>query len=67
MDFEKCPKCRTIRMHEDGKCLSCGYISSVRASINALYSSKRTKKYQRKTNSSLFTSSTKEKFIKNIY
>lgn len=36
----RCSVCRTMRMHENGKCLICGYISSTRESINYLYGSK---------------------------
>jgi predicted ATP-dependent serine protease len=39
----KCVKCRAVKMHEDGKCMICGHISSVRNSIEALYPSNRNK------------------------
>jgi hypothetical protein len=46
MDIHKCPKCMELRMFEDGICKNCGYCSSIRASINALYSQKKNSKYQ---------------------
>jgi hypothetical protein len=46
MDIHKCPECMALRMFEDGKCTNCGYCSSIRASINALYSQKKNSKYQ---------------------
>jgi hypothetical protein len=41
MEFIHCPECRGIKMFQDGKCMVCGYISSVRQSINYLYSPKK--------------------------
>jgi hypothetical protein len=46
MEIHKCPECMALRMFEDGKCTNCGYCSSIRASINALYSQKKNTKYQ---------------------
>lgn len=46
MDIHKCPECRALRLFEEGKCINCGYCSSIRASINALYSKKKNSKYQ---------------------
>jgi hypothetical protein len=46
MDIHKCPECMALRMFEDGICTNCGYCSSIRASINALYSQKKKIKYQ---------------------
>jgi hypothetical protein len=46
MDIHKCPECIALRLFEDGRCTKCGYCSSIRASINALYSQKKNTKYQ---------------------
>lgn len=46
MDIHKCPECMALRMFEDGRCTNCGYCSSIRASINELYSQKKNNKYQ---------------------
>jgi hypothetical protein len=46
MDIHKCPECMALRMFEDGTCTNCGYCSSIRASINALYSRKKNSKFQ---------------------
>jgi predicted ATP-dependent serine protease len=50
--FSRCPECRAVRIHVDGKCQICGYISTKRASINALYPSKNTKTSRSISNSS---------------
>jgi hypothetical protein len=46
MEIVKCPQCRNLRLFVEGKCLNCGYCSSVRASINALYSQSQPSKYE---------------------
>lgn len=41
MDFLRCPNCRAMKyFNHHGECTTCGYISKVRRSINALYGEK---------------------------
>jgi uncharacterized protein YbaR (Trm112 family) len=46
LEIITCPECRNLRLFEDGKCSNCGYCSSIRASINALYSKGKPSKYE---------------------
>ncbi len=46
MEFLKCPECKIVRVFVDGTCSYCGYCSSARASINALYTPKKRTQYE---------------------
>jgi len=69
MAFLFCPQCRGYRMHQEGKCNVCGYISSTRASLNYLYGSKGLKKNtkQRSTSNSKSSPKTYRDDISSIF